>query len=147
MAQGDAASTHLFGLQLGSVEAVIAQEVSGLTIQLDVTEQPMVTEDGKFIIRKQPGKRQAGEVTITRVLNESPAFYDWVKLVLMDGNIEKARQNVTIEVKTADGKTVRRINLVNAWVSKWEPASLSAGQSGAATEKATITYEDIEVKQ
>ena len=59
---------------------------------------------------------------------------------------ENARENLTIEVMDSKGESVRRIMLFDAWVSKWEGPELTAGESNAATEKATIVFERIELE-
>ncbi|MFD9890222.1 phage tail protein [Amycolatopsis sp. NPDC059027] len=145
MAQGDALSTHIFGLQLGGYEVESIQEVSGLTVEEDVVEVKQVV-DGKLVIRKQPGARKGGEVTITRGLDQSSEFTKWITETLNNGAVEAARQNITIEIKQADGSTVRRMQLMQGWASKWEGPSFKAGESSAALEKVTITFEEISVE-
>jgi phage tail-like protein len=146
MAEGDALSTHLFGVQLGGYLVESIQEVSGLTVEEDVVETQQVTSEGKPLIRKQPGARKGGEVTITRGLDKSSEFTKWIKETLNKGAVEAARQNLTIEIKDSQGETVRRIQLMQGWASKWEGPSLKAGESTAATEKVTITFEEIVVE-
>ncbi|GAA2997490.1 phage tail protein [Actinokineospora diospyrosa] len=146
MAEGDALSTHVFGVQLGGYEVESLQEVSGLVVEEDVVEVSQVTPQGKPLLRKQPGARKGGEITLTRGLDQSSEFTKWLKETLNKGAVASARQNITIEVKDSEGTTVRRMQLMNGWASKWEGPSLKAGESSAATEKVTITFEDIEVE-
>ncbi|RKT55332.1 phage tail protein [Saccharothrix australiensis] len=146
MAEGDALSTHIFGVQLGGFTVESLQEVSGLTVEEDVVEVPQVTPTGKPLLRKQPGAQKGGEVTITRGLDVSAEFTKWLKETLEKGAVSAARQNVTIEVKDSEGNTVRRMQLMNAWASKWEGPSLKAGESTAATEKVTLVFEEIKVE-
>jgi phage tail-like protein len=143
MADGDALSTHIFGLQLGAYMVESLQEVSGVTIEEDVVEISQVTPQGKPLLRKQPGARKGGEITVTRGMDKSKEFTKWLKETVNKGDVEKARQNITIEIMNSKGETERRLNLVNGWVSKWEGPALKAGESGAAIEKVTITFEDI----
>ena len=146
MAQGDALSTHIFGVQLGGYLVESVQEVSGLSVEEEVVEVKQVTSDGKQIIRKQPGARQAGEITIVRGIDQSSAFTDWIKETLNNGAVNTARQNLTIEIMDSTKETVRRIQLMQGWASKWEGPSLKAGESGAASETVTITFEEIVVE-
>jgi phage tail-like protein len=146
MAQGDALSTHTFGVQLGGILVESVQEVSGLSVEQEVVEVKQVTNSGVQIIRKQPGARQAGEVTIIRGLDKSSAFTDWIKQTLNNGAVNTARQNLTIEIMDSTKATVRRIQLMQGWASKWEGPSLKAGESSAATETVTITFEEIVVE-
>ncbi|GAA3356971.1 MULTISPECIES: phage tail protein [Saccharopolyspora] len=146
MAEGDSLSVHRFGVQLGGVTVESIKEVSGLTVEQDVVETQQVTDTGKMMNKKQPGGHKGGEVTITRGMTESPEFTKWLKKTVSDGEVEDARENLTIEVMEPNGTVVRRIQLYDAWVSKWEGPGLNAGESNAATEKATITFERIEVE-
>ncbi|MGV9254966.1 phage tail protein [Streptomyces sp. NPDC003697] len=146
MAEGDALSTHVFGVQLGGYRVESIQEISGLTVEEDVVEVKQVSDQGKQIIRKQPGARQAGEVTITRGLDKSSEFTKWIKETLNKGAVSSARQNLTIEIMDSEMNTVRRIQLMQGWVSKWEGPSLKAGESSPATESVTIVFEEITVE-
>jgi phage tail-like protein len=146
MAEGDALSTHIFGVQLGGYLVESIQEISGLTVEEEVVEVRQVSSDGKQIIRKQPGARLAGEITITRGIDKSSEFTKWIKETLNKGAVNTARQNLTIEIKDSEGSTVRRIQLMQGWASKWEGPSLNAGQSSAATESVTIVFEEIVVE-
>jgi phage tail-like protein len=146
MAEGDALSTHVFGVQLGGYRVESIQEISGMTVEEDVVEVKQVSDQGKQIIRKQPGARQAGEITITRGLDQSSEFTKWIKETLNNGAVNSARQNLTIEIKDTEGNTVRRIQLMQGWASKWEGPSLKAGESSPATESVTIVFEEIIVE-
>ncbi|MFE1879839.1 phage tail protein [Streptomyces diastatochromogenes] len=146
MATGDALSTHVFGVQLGGYLVESIQEISGFTVEEDVVEVKQVTSEGKQIIRKPPGARQAGEITITRGLDQSSEFTKWIKETLNNGAVNSARQNLTIEIKDTEGNTVRRIQLMQGWASKWEGPSLKAGESSPATETVTIVFEEIVVE-
>ncbi|WP_243788785.1 phage tail protein [Saccharopolyspora gloriosae] len=146
MAEGDSLSVHRFGVQLGGVTVESIKEISGLVVEQDVVETQQVTDTGKMMNKKQPGGHKGGEVTITRGMDKSSEFTEWIKKTLNDGEVEDARENLTIEVMEPNGSTVRRIQLYDAWISKWEGPDLNAGESNAATEKATVTFERIEVE-
>lgn len=146
MAEGDALSTHVFGVQLGGYLVESIQEISGLTVEEEVVTVRQVSADGKQIIRKQPGARLAGEITIVRGIDKSSEFTKWIKETLNKGAVNTARQNITIEIKDSEGSTVRRIQLMQGWASKWEGPSLNATQSSAATESVTIVFEEIVVE-
>ncbi|KIR64181.1 phage tail protein [Micromonospora harpali] len=143
MASGDTLIVHSFQVELGGIQVELVQEVSGLTVELDSIEVKSVTATGELIIRKIPGARKAGEVTITRGLDKSSAFTDWIKETFLKGAVEAARQNISIILNNADKSETRRFDLSNAWVSKWEGPGLKAGDPTAATEKVTVVYEEI----
>ena len=142
-AGNDSLATHRFGVQLGGITVESIQEVSGLTFNQDVVEVPGVTSTGQPFTKKQPGASKGGQVTITRGLDQSGAFTQWINQTLAQGAVQSARQNLTIEIMDTTGSTVRRIDLMNAWASSWEGPSLQAGQSTGATEKVTIDFETV----
>lgn len=143
---GDSLATHRFGVQLGGVTVESVQEISGLTVDQSVVDVPGVTNTGKPFVKKQPGGFKGGEVTLTRGFDKSTALSNWINETLNKGAVQTARQNLTIEFMDTEGNTVRRVQLMNAWASKWEGPSLKAGDSAAATEQVTITFEDIQVQ-
>lgn len=146
MAEGDTLATHRFGVQLGGITVESVKNVSELTVEQDVVETMQVTDRGKPINKKQPGGHKGGEVRITRGMDKSPEFTDWINKTLLNGDVEDARQNLTIEVQDSKGETVRRIQLYDAWVSSWNGPGLDATQSTGAEETATVTFERIEVE-
>ncbi|MFG2286260.1 phage tail protein [Streptomyces sp. NPDC048595] len=145
MLTGDALTSHTFTIELGTFQVETLKDVSGLTVGQDVVEIRQVSPTGELIVRKQPGVRQAGEVTLTRGMDKSTAFTDWIRTSLQ-GDLDGARQNVTIAVSDAAEQPVRRFHLVNAWASSWTGPDLDATASGPATETVTLTYEDISVE-
>ncbi|MBP2406150.1 T4-like virus tail tube protein gp19 [Streptomyces netropsis] len=146
MLTGDTFSSSTFAIELGKFQVETVQDVSGLTLEQDVVEVRQVSATGELIVRKQPGARKTGEITITRGMDKSTAFTDWIKTTLVNADLDSARQNITIALKDAQKQTVRRIHLSNAWASRWEGPQLGAANSGIATEQVTITYEDITVE-
>ncbi|KJK55639.1 phage tail protein [Saccharothrix sp. ST-888] len=146
MLTGDTFSSSTFAIELGKFQVETVQDVSGLTLEQDVIEVRQVTSTGESVIRKQPGARKTGEITVTRGMEKSTAFTDWIKATRVNADRDAARQNITIAVKDAQKQTVRRIHLTNAWASRWEGPQLGASSTGPATEQVTITYEDITVE-
>ncbi|MFF3784086.1 phage tail protein [Streptomyces sp. NPDC001933] len=146
MLTGDSFSSSTFAIELGKFQVETVQSVSGLQLEQDVAAVRQVSPTGELLIRKQPGAQKTGEITITRGMDKSTAFTDWIKATLVNADLDPARQNITIALKDAKKQTVRRIHLTNAWTSRWEGPSLGASDSGPATEQVTITYEDITVE-
>jgi phage tail-like protein len=145
MAVGDTLATYRFGVQLGGITVESIKDISGMTLDQDVVETAQVSDRGMPMIKKQPGAQKGGEVTITRGIDKSSAFSDWIKKALK-GDVEGARQNLTIEIQDTEGKTVRRMQLFDAWISNWNGPDLSAGNSNGAEEQANVTFERIEVE-
>jgi len=64
----DTSVGHSFGLEMDGVMIKQISEVTGLKMEQDVIELKQNTADGKYMIKKLPGRPKAGEVTLTRGL-------------------------------------------------------------------------------
>jgi phage tail-like protein len=146
MAQGDALSTHIFGVQLGGYLVESVQEVSGISYNEGVVEVKQTSSSGELIVRKQPGGKNPSEVTIVRGLDQSSAFTNWINETIKNGALNTARQNITIEIMDSTKQVVRRVHLMQGWISNWDGPSLKAGEPNAATETVTITYEEMTIE-
>ncbi|MEU9114791.1 phage tail protein [Streptomyces sp. NPDC048483] len=135
MATGDVYPANLFSVELGKFQVETVQSVSVPSMQLDAIET-------------QPAPRpQAGEITITRGMDKSKAFTDWINTSLEKKDISTARQNVTIVQYDVKKNPVLRYHLTNAWASQRQGADLDASSSSPATEQVTITYEECTVER
>ncbi|MEV0323009.1 phage tail protein [Streptomyces sp. NPDC050658] len=137
---------HTFAIQIDGIQLEQLKGVSGLGIRQRVIEsEENDASTGKQIIRKQQGPREAGSIEITRGVDKSTALTDWIRLTAENNDIVKARKNVTIEVKSGKGETVRRYNLANAWASQYQLGALTSGSSEPLMETVTIEYEDLTI--
>ncbi len=141
----DAGVGHSFGLEFDSIVIKQIQEVTGLKIEQDVIELKENTPDGKYVIKKLPGRPKAGEVTLTRGLTADQSFSQWVEKSRL-GNMSDARKGGAIIVYDYMGAPVKRYKLTNAWPKSMEIGSMKAGDTSVLTEKLTLTYEEIEVE-
>ena len=87
----DAGVGHSFGLEFDSVVIKQIQEITGLKKEQDVIEMKSNTNDGKYMIKKLPGRWKAGEVTLTRGLTSDNSFEQWIKNSEL-GNMSAARK-------------------------------------------------------
>jgi len=140
----DAGVGHSFGLEFDSVVIKQIQEIAGLKMEQDVIEMKSNTADGKYMIRKLPGRRKAGEVTLTRGLTADNSFEKWIKASEL-GNMTDARKGGAIIVYDYMGAPIKRYKLDNAWPKSLEIGSLKAGDTTVLTEKLVLTYELMEV--
>jgi phage tail-like protein len=140
----DTSVGHSFGLEFDGITITAIQEVSGLKIEQDVIELKQNTPDGKYMIRKLPGRPKAGEVTLTRGLTADTSFEEWVKQSQF-GQMASARKGGAIIVFDYEGAPIKRVNLTNAWPKSLEYGALKAGDTSVLTEKLVITYDAAEV--
>lgn len=146
MAIGDTASGYTFGIDLGKFRVETVERVSGPGIDRDVVEIKQATPTGR-LATKQSGPSQTDVVTITRGMDRSKAFTDWIESASATGNQNAARQNLTVTVMDNKRKPVKRIHLSRAWVSNFQGTTFEAGTNGPPTETVTVSYEEIKVEK
>jgi phage tail-like protein len=140
----DAGVGHGFGLELDGVRVAGFQEVSGLAVEHDVVELEQQTPDGTYVVKRLPGRRKPGEVTLTRGLTTDSALDDWVRSVA-EGS-EPAHRAAAVVLHDEAGEVLRRFTLRNAWPSKLEIGSLVADGTAVLTEKLVLTVDGIELE-
>jgi phage tail-like protein len=141
----DTSVGHSFGLEVDGVQINQINEVTGLKMEQDVIELKQNTPDGKYVIKKLPGRPKAGEVTLTRGLTGDNSFERWVKDAHF-GKMSDARKGGSIVVYDYEGIAIKRYRLTNAWPKSLEISSLKAGDTSVLTEKLVVTYEQMEVE-
>jgi phage tail-like protein len=141
----DTSVGHSFGLEVDGIVIKQISEVSGLKMEQDVIELKQNTADGKYVIKKLPGRPKAGEVTLTRGLTGDSSFEKWVKDAHF-GKMATARKGGAIIVYDYEGAALKRYKLTNAWPKSLEIGSLKAGDTSVLTEKLVVTYEQMEVE-
>ena len=139
----DAAVGHSFALSMGDVQINQIQEVSGLKIEQDVIEMKYQTKEGKYGIKKLPGRWKAGELTLTRGLTADNSFEKWVADAQL-GKMGPARKNGQVMVMDFEGAVVKTYKLTGCWPKSLEIGALKAGDTSVLTEKLVITFEKIE---
>jgi phage tail-like protein len=136
---------HSFGLIFDGVAIKNITEVSGLKFEQDVIELKQNTADGKYMIKKLPGRQKAGEVTLTRGLTAENSFEKWVQSSRF-GKMSDARKGGEITVYDFEGQAIKRYKLTNAWPKSLEITALKAGDTSVLSEKLVVTYEGLEVE-
>ncbi|TQK44165.1 phage tail-like protein [Streptomyces sp. SLBN-118] len=143
--ESDSSVGHSFGLEVDGVQIKHINEVSGLKMEQDVIELKQNTPDGKYVIKKLPGRPKAGEVTLTRGLTGDDGFQKWMKASRF-GKMTEARKGGAIIVYDYEGQAIKRYKLTNAWAKSLEIGSLKAGDTSVLTEKLVVTYESMDAE-
>lgn len=141
----DTSVGHSFGIEIDGVVIKQIQEVSGLKMEQDVIELKQNTADGKYMIKKLPGRFKAGEVTLTRGLTDDQSFEKWIKDSRF-GKMSDARKGGAVIVYDFEGSALKRYKLTNAWPKSLEITTLKAGDTSVLSEKLVVTYESLEVE-
>jgi phage tail-like protein len=145
LADFDSGVGHSFGLEFDGVTIKHISEVSGLKMEQDVVEYKSNTPDGKFTIKKLPGRQKISEITLTRGLTEDNSFEKWA-MSSHFGKMTDARKGGAIVVYDFEGQPIKRYKLTNAWPKGLEIGSMKAGDTNVLTEKLILTHEGLEVE-
>lgn len=121
----DKTDSRTFAIDLGEFRVEMVQDVLGIS---------------------RPSEGTLGEVRITRGLDRSKAFTDWIERTLADDDAESARQDITITVMDADKKPGRRIRLLRALPTSWTEPALDAEDAEPASESVTVAYEEMRIE-
>ena len=143
--EGDSSVGHSFGLEFDGITIKAITEVSGLKMEQDVVEYKENGPDGKYQIRRLPGRPKAPDITLTRGLTADNSFEKWVKDAHF-GKMSDARKGGAIIVYDYEGNALKRYKMTNAWPKSLEIGALKAGDTSVLTEKIVITYEQLEVE-
>lgn len=144
MDPNDALGAYNFQVEVDGVTIAQFKEVSGLSIELKVIEHEEVTPGGKPIIKKIPGPKKWGDITLKRGKTEDRGWWDWINKV-HEGNISDARRNGSIVIYDYALGEKARYNFLNGWPSKVNVSGLKAGGSEVIVEECTIVHEGLEV--
>jgi len=141
----DTSVGHSFGLKIDGVMIKQIQEVSGLKMEQDVIELKQNMADGKYVVKKLPGRPKEGEITFTRGLTADSSFEKWIKDSQF-GKMNDVRKGGAVIVYDFEGNPLKRYKLTNAWPKSLEIGSLKAGDTSVLTEKLVLTAERLEVE-
>ena len=142
----DSAVGHSFGLEFDGITIKSITEVSGLKMEQDVIEyKENGAADGKYQVKRLPGRPKAPDITLTRGLTADQSFEKWVKDSRF-GKMADVRKGGAIIVYDFEGQPVKRYKLMNAWPKSLEVGSLKAGDTSYLSEKLVLTCESIEVE-
>lgn len=121
------------------------QKVSGLKMATDVTEYREGGDNNT--VSKIPGLTKFDPITLERGMSEDTDMWDWaIKLFSIDGDVgvsesPQYRANMEIALKDRNGKVVRKWQLVNCWVSKYETGDFDAMGNNVMIEKIEVQNE------
>ncbi|HEU4422519.1 MAG TPA: phage tail protein [Pilimelia sp.] len=133
-----------FGLEVDGVMIKEISEVSGIKMEQDVIELKQNTADGKYVIKKVPGRMKApGNITLVRGLTDDNSFEKWVKDAHF-GKMGDARKGGAIIVYDFEGNALKRYKMINMWPVSLEISALKAGDTSILTEKLVVTCEQMD---
>lgn len=140
----DALSNYAFQIEIDGVTMAQFREVSGLSSEIQVIEHKENRPGGIPVIKKLPGARKWGDISLKRGKTDDPAWWKWIQEV-QEGKIDAARRNGSVVLYDYERGEIVRWNFTNAWPSKVSIGSLQAGGNEVAIEECTLVHEGLEV--
>ena len=140
----DALGAYNFQIEVDGVTIAQFKEVGGLSVEIKVIEHEEVTPGGKPVIKKIPGPKKWGDLTLKRGFTDDNGWWSWINQV-HEGNIDDARRNGSIVLYDYALGERQRINFANGWPSKVSIGGLKAGGSEIVVEECTIVHEGLTV--
>lgn len=121
-------------VQAGFSEATIPDSTS------DVVEYREGNEAAR--VRKLPALTKYGNMTLKWGMTDSIELYEWRQQV-EDGKMKDARRSCAVIVNDEEGNPAGRIELTDAWPSKWDGPDMNAKGNDVAMETLEITFEKL----
>lgn len=129
-----------FLLQINDTSEAVAgfTEVSGISMESDVVEYREGSDTAT--VRKLPGLRKYGNITLKRGYTTNTEIWEWRKTVI-DGVTE--RKSGAIVLLNEAREPTLRWEFSEAWVCKYEGPTLNATANETAIESIEIAVEDV----
>ena len=143
MSEKDPLISAWFGVDFGDGVVGAFRECTGLGSENEVVEYKASTQDGKYVMKKIPGRMKWNNITLKRGITDTIDMWKWRKLV-EDGKVGEARRNGSIVMYDQSGGTTARWTFVNAWPSKLTGPSANAANNEVAIEELELTHEGYE---
>lgn len=121
-------------------------EVSGIGSEHELIEDKVVDGEGREVTRMLPGRIKWEAVTLKKGLSSDMSFWDWRKMVV-DGDLDGARQNCSIFMYDDQGNVVATWEFVNAWPSKITGPAPKTDANEVSIEEVTLVHEGFQRTQ
>jgi phage tail-like protein len=144
-------ANHFFLEVDGEVVSQLS-EVSGLDVELEVTEIQQQLANGQYAQRKAFSKpKWTGEMSVKRLAPvdaTQDSLWKWFNTIRDKGmsisSLDQQRKNGSVVIYDSTLKEVARWNFYNAWPSKISNDSFTVGGNDPISETVTVQYEKLE---
>ena len=134
--ENDPLASFNFLVESGGVLTAGFSEGTGLGSETDPIDYRNGNED--IVVRKLPGLKKFGNVTLKRGVSVGQDFFEWRQSV-MDGDID--RRDISIILLDEKRTEQVRYNLTAAWPVKWTGPEFKAGANEVAVESLELVHE------
>jgi phage tail-like protein len=136
----DPLASYNFLVESGGILGAGFSECTGLGAETDAIDYREGKDD--IHVRKLPGLKKFGNVTLKRGVSINQEFFNWRKSVL-DGDID--RRDISIILLDEKRNEQVRYNLASAWPVKWTGPEFKASANEVAVETLEIVHEGVSI--
>jgi phage tail-like protein len=136
----DPFASYNFLVESGGVLKAGFSECTGLGSETDAIDYREGGDD--IAVRKLPGLKKFGNVTLKRGVTVGQDFFEWRKSVT-DGDID--RKDISIILLDEKRNEQVRYNLTAAWPVKWTGPEFKAAANEVAVESLEIVHEGVSI--
>lgn len=136
--ENDPFASFNFLVESGGVLTAGFSECTGLGSESDAIDYRNGNDD--IAVRKLPGLKKFGNVTLKRGVSIGQDFFQWRQTV-MDGDID--RRDISIILLDEKRSEQVRYNLTAAWPVKWTGPEMKAGANEVAVESLELVHEGV----
>lgn len=141
----DVLAAFAYHITIDGVTMAQFQKVDGISVEVQPIEYRAMSLTEGSILRKSPGLRKYGDITLSRGKVNDKDFWDWIKKA-QGGDIMGARKSGAIILFDYNLSTsVQTYNFTNAWPTKVSLGALAAGSNEPLLENVTLCVEKIEI--
>ena len=130
-----------FRVEIDKINVGSFSEVSGLTSDGDVVEYRN-GDDAALHVRKLPGLRKFGNITLKRGYTDNPELWNWRKNIV---NGVADRRDGSIVLLDEQRKDVLRWNFTAGWIHKIDGPTFNAKGNEVGIESLEIVVESLEL--
>lgn len=136
-----------YHLMIGEELVASFKSVEGLSSETEVVTLMQSTKDGKRALIKVPGadRLKAGNFTAKYAAIAKKDPVETWRMMVVNGEINKARRNGTLVVYDVEGKEARRFNFLNMWPAKLSWSNLSTKSNETVDVTVVFEHEGMDI--
>ena len=131
-----------FAVDVGGKITGYFSEIGGISIEHEIIEHKVVTDDGHEVIQKIPGRAKYTDITLKRGVTDSMQIWEWLDKV-HSGTMKDARQNCSILMFDRNYEVAARWDITNAWPSKITGPNGKADGNEIGIEELVLVHEGL----
>lgn len=140
----DVLASFAYHITIDGVDMAQFQKVEGISVEVQAIEYRAMSLTEGPILRKSPGLKKYGDITLSRGKVSDTHFWDWIKKA-QTGDLTGARKTGAIILMDYNISPIVTYNFTNAWPTKVSIGGLAAGSNDVLLETIVLCVEKLEL--